>query len=418
VKNGCVALLSGVLWACVSEEPVSSGGDSVQTHARGCSNPCQSGSRGDLVSYAWMDRYTRTELEDLWADWFSSPAVAGFVADTYLLDPQYEVDAYQITYCTEDVGGVPVEATGLMALPVRKGTHGTVMYFHGTEVDRDAVPSNLDPLVTFDGITAFALVSGHAGFPMLAPDGLGFGGSTAPMQRYFDAQTEAQTAIDLREAAESIRIYRRARSEKLFSLGFSQGGHVGAAFQRELELTDSLTAAATVGAVLDVEPWFLGRTEIADNPWLRLYEGLLVVSADAAADIYASTTDAFLPPYDGLVLDLFSGDYTFDEVAAEMPANASELFQASFLDEVHDDPLSPLRLYLQDQELLSWCPQAPLALYHSEDDEEVPYTDAQTAVTALSACGAPVTLETRQGTGHLDTWHQTMPEMLDWFATF
>jgi hypothetical protein len=56
-------------------------------------------------------------------------------------------------------------------------------------------------------------------------------------------------------------------------------------------------------------------------------------------------------------------------------------------------------------------------MIHMIDDHEVPHELAVDALERLSACN-DVELIDWVGTDHLNTWHETLPEVRKWFDTF
>ena len=64
-----------------------------------------------------------------------------------------------------------------------------------------------------------------------------------------------------------------------------------------------------------------------------------------------------------------------------------------------------------------WLPSAPVRIYHSHDDEEVPYPDALVSVDRLRSRGADVTVTSLPGFDHVNSWIQAMPRAVDWFRS-
>src|SRR5262249_41058635 len=154
------------------------------------------------------------------------------------VDIVYGFDDYKVTYCTVDARrsgqavAEPSMVTGLVAVPRKRGPLSTVAYVHGTSVSYYDTPSNprivgplSDPGESFEGPPGSAVFAG-AGFIVVAPDDLGLGDSTVPRHRYFDAATEASAAVDLLIASRPVLAALRVQQNgKLFTFGFSQGGH-------------------------------------------------------------------------------------------------------------------------------------------------------------------------------------------------
>jgi hypothetical protein len=58
-----------------------------------------------------------------------------------------------------------------------------------------------------------------------------------------------------------------------------------------------------------------------------------------------------------------------------------------------------------------------LRVYHSTDDEEVPYEFVLVSVDRLRSRGADVTVETLTDFDHVNSWVQAMPRAVTWFRS-
>jgi hypothetical protein len=56
-------------------------------------------------------------------------------------------------------------------------------------------------------------------------------------------------------------------------------------------------------------------------------------------------------------------------------------------------------------------------VYHTRDDEEVPFEDAMVSVDRLRARGADITVTTFDGFDHINTWIHTMPQVVTDFLS-
>ena len=238
---------------------------------------CGTGDRGQLVIHEQVASYpTADSVRAYFDEWIA------FYQDYYLFPDipvsfEYGFDSYKVSYCTVDAvlpgqsTGEPTIATGMVSVPRKAGPLSTVAYLHGTAVSFYDAPSN--PSIfgelseageSFDGPPSNAVLAG-SGFVYVAPDYLGLGDSAVPRHRYFHAASEASATVDLLTASQEVLDSLQVeRDEKLFTFGFSQGGHSALALHRDLQDTGvDVTATATVGAVFDVEQWFLHS--LADN---------------------------------------------------------------------------------------------------------------------------------------------------------
>lgn len=378
---------------------------------------CDENSRGDLLDVDILAIYSPWGLERYWDSWLNGLAALGYVDD--VVDPEIQngVTTFEVTYCTIDFDGTPIEATGMLALPITWWPTSTVLYSHGTSVYRFDTPTNPDVDEVFDGPTPMVIFAG-SGYAYLAPDLTGFGGSTSPYHRYFHADSAADSSVDMLVAMEGYWLYRLATTGRLFNAGFSQGGHTALAFAAEAEAVGlEVEATGIVGGVLEPEPWFDWLLEQTDSGYLMLYAADLLVSYDRIyGDVYDDPEDAFVEGFDDVVEDLFDMSFTYVEVVDAMPGSAAEMLTPDYYDEV-DDPDSAMRGYLRDNAVSDVCLDSPIRMWHKVDDDEVPYDQAIDAADELDGCN-DLEFTDWMDTDHLNTWHQVLPEIRAWFDTF
>jgi len=393
---------------------------------------CRHGDRGRLLRFDRVASHpTAADARAYFDSWIE------FYRDFYqfpsdlAVDIGYGFDTYKVTYCTVDVvppGGVrpaPTIATGNVSVPRKAGPLSTVAYLHGTSVSFYDAPSNPNVFgefsengESFDGPPSSAVFAG-GGFIYIAADYLGLGDSTVPRHRYFHAATEGSSAVDLLAASRDVlRSLRVHRSDELFTFGFSQGGHAALALQRVLENRRvDVTATATVGGVFDIERFFLLSIANTTTLTVPLYVSYILLAYDDIYDVYERPADVFRQPYASTVPGLFDMRHFFDDVLAGMPPTTRELLTASYFRAVSSNPDEPLRVRLRENAVDRWRPDAPIRVYHSPDDEEVPFEDVLVSVDRLRKRGADVTVRTLPGLDHVNSWVQAMPRAARYFRT-
>jgi hypothetical protein len=107
----------------------------------------------------------------------------------------------------------------------------------------------------------------------------------------------------------------------------------------------------------------------------------------------------------------------WDDILAGLPSTSRALLTSSYYADVTANPQNPLRVRLRQNAVDRWRPGAPVRVYHSPDDEEVPYGDALASVERLRHRGADVTLRTLRGFDHVNRWIQAMPRAATWFRS-
>ena len=75
----------------------------------------------------------------------------------------------------------------------------------------------------------------------------------------------------------------------------------------------------------------------------------------------------------------------------------------------------PFRVRLRENAVDRWRPEAPVRVYHSPVDEEVPYEDVLVSVERLRRRGATIDVRTLPGFDHIPSWIHAMPRAVRWF---
>ncbi len=431
----CVSLVTAALILALASPaglPAFAPGEGADAPSASGHLPCQESDRGRLVRYERVASHpTAASVRTYFAEWIA------FYQDFYQFPADipvrfiYGFDSYKVTYCTVDAvlpgqwTARPTIATGMVSVPRKTGPLSTVAYLHGTSVSFYDAVSNPNIFgqfnengESFDGPPSNAVFAG-AGFIYVGPDYLGLGDSPVPRHRYFDAATEASSAVDLLAASRRVLASLHVRQNgKLFTFGFSQGGHAALALHRELQNANvDVTGTATVGGVFDLEQWFLAALANESTVTVPLYVLYILLAYDDIYNVYGRRTDVFRQPYASTVGELFDMQHFFDDVLAGLPSNVPALLKPSYRANLTSDPQNPLRVRLRQNAVDEWRPYAPLRVYHSPDDEEVPYEFALESVERLRSLGADVTVRTVPGFDHVNSWIQAMPRAVNWFRS-
>jgi fermentation-respiration switch protein FrsA (DUF1100 family) len=393
---------------------------------------CRHADRGRLVGYEKVASHpTPASARAYFDEWIA------FYQEFYRFPPDipvrfdYGFDSYKVTYCTVDAvlpgqsTAQPTMVSGMVSVPRKSGPLATVAYVHGTSPSFYEAPSNPNIVgeleergESFEGPPSSAVFAG-AGFIHIAPDYLGLGDSTVPRHRYFHAATEASAAVDLLAASRSVLADLHVkRSDELFTFGFSQGGHSALALHRELQSAHvDVTGTAAVGGVFDVERWILASLTNETTVTVPLYLSYILLAYDDIYDIYSQPSDLFREPYASTVGGLFDMRHFWDDILAGLPPTARALLTPSYYARLLAKRQDPFRVRLRQNAVDRWSPDAPVRVYHSRDDEEVPYGDALVSVDRLRSTGADVTVRSFSGLDHVNSWIQAMPRAVTWFRS-
>ena len=320
---------------------------------------------------------------------FAVNASLRLIAFSVISGRSYDVEVVKITYNTSLEAGLIVQASGIVAIPKSKaGPSPLLSYQHATVFKDTAVPSN-DPL--FDMTPSLAA---SAGFITVAPDYIGYGVSKSLTHPYIQAVPSANSVVDLIRAAKRYLQQRDiALNNQLFLAGYSEGGYVTLAAHRQMEteFADEFTVSASIagGGPYDVrgmaDQIILNETTL-DSP---AYFGYVVHAYDRMYDLDNLTLRAIASPHHMTIDNYYDGNYTGSSINAVLPRNTNELFNPYFQSE-YAGIMGELTLkYRLDQNnVYDWKPQAPVKLFHGQNDSYVRYDNATTALSTMQANGA------------------------------
>jgi acetyl esterase/lipase len=363
-------------------------------------------ARGDLLSLTPLGSFDANEVADY---------VAGFDIDASGL--QFGVDAYRVEYRTIDPGGVLVRASSLFALPNNgEPVLEQAVWMHGTTVFRGEAASVNEE--SSDRAAAFFFAA--AGYATTAPDYLGLGLGEGP-HPYDHIPSEVTAGIDaLRASHQTTLQLGRGLGPTLSLSGHSQGGPAAVALAHEVQ--DGGADGLALGSVAPISgPYDMTASlAIASQGGIAFaapYLGYLTVAWNRWLGLYATPSEAFLPPYDQTVETLFDNTHTTEEVFSGLPETLEELFTPDFLQRLRE-PSGALREALeQASRVCAWDPQGQVTVFASSADADVPIENARHCVESFRDNGADVPLVDLGDADHSESMTQSLPMVLDGFVS-
>ncbi|MFY7962351.1 MAG: alpha/beta hydrolase [Elsteraceae bacterium] len=320
------------------------------------------------------------------------------------------VESQRILYRTIGGAGEPVTASAAVLVPrgqgaACEGPRPLVMYARGTSFRRDADISLLE-VSEPDAVVAAAFFAAQ-GYVVVAPNYVGYAGSTADYHPYYQLEAQAADVIDALSAARSSAPSMRLPPQSgLFLVGYSQGGAVALAAQRALERPDAppgfapTAVAASAGATMIGE---MARTVFAGEPSVGAtgFLPLLVASYQRAYPGVPSAAEIYAPPFNAPGgLPPLPGALGYMQLLAQgkLPLNLFDrqdgkpfLVSAAFRARFNSDPANPLQRAFDANNLNDFKPEAPLMMCHGGRDLLVPIANTETTARAFAAKGAHVT---------------------------
>lgn len=361
--------------------------------------------RGDLIASTKMDDITTSEIN-------LGLTIAG--ASTTLI-PEYEVEMIKLSYSTIDDDGESITASGALFIPVTSGTFPMLSYHHGTLVKRSNVPTYSGSNSTEGMVGA---LGASIGFISCLPDYLGLGDSQE-VHPYLQSELSASASIDMLIAAKNYCDENGiSYSGDLYICGYSEGGYVTMATHKKLEASYSsqfqLQASAPMAGPYDVEATADGLLTL-DTYSSPALIGFLLYSYSEYYD-NLNLSDVFNAPYADQIPILFDGTKDLATINASLTTDMTALLNQTFVSDYNTNSNHSLRLAFRENSLLNWNPKNPIRLYHSIEDEIVPYAISVNAEQVLSAnSSSTVELITVQTGSHTGAAVPIVLSALEWF---
>ncbi|TXK46452.1 alpha/beta fold hydrolase [Pontibacter qinzhouensis] len=304
----------------------------------------------------------------------------------YHNEVKFGVSVYKLIYKTT-YQGKEINASGLICVPDGLSTLAPVLSVqHGTIFAHNEAPSH------FSGVSGFELFA-SAGYITLIPDYLGFGESKQVLHPYYDRQHSAMAVVDMLKAAkEFYKEQHIATSDKLYLVGYSEGGYVTLAAQQEIETNAAhgltITAVAAGAGGYDLTSMLQDVTSGQDYSY-PAYLAYILHAYNQTNNWQRPLSDMFQEPYAAKLPALFNGSNSGSIINRELPRNPQKLLTPAFYQGLlQSNGEQTLKKALQDNSLTNWTPQSPTRLYHGTADDIVPFQNSQTTFDGFKANGA------------------------------
>ncbi|MGF1566144.1 MAG: T9SS type A sorting domain-containing protein [Flavobacteriales bacterium] len=324
--------------------------------------------------------YTLNEIAEIIAD-FNVPGG--------LLQPEFEVNVYKVSYTTTHPNGEEWPVTGALAIPVGLTCELPLSsYQHGTIARKTDAPSYLSDEAML------GVIGASIGIVTAMPDYIGLGDSPG-LHLYVHADSEALTSLDMLRAVRDLRDELGfALNDQLFLWGYSQGGHATMALHKLIEEAHAdeftVTASAPMSGPYDVSG-VQAEVLVSDQPYPTpgYLPYILLGYQEVYGNLYTSLDEVFLPQYAAVIPDLFDGTNSMGFINNQFPSVPSQMLQPSIIEAYETNPDHPIHAALADNDVYDWAPQATTRLYYCTGDDQVSYLNSEVCLAAMAANNAP-----------------------------
>lgn len=326
----------------------------------------------------------------------------------------YDIELRKMQYLSKRADGSSVLLSGLIILP--RNADGTkpavpiMMYQHATEPYRANAPSQFlalghNPLDYPEVIFASAMAM--TGYAIALPDYQGMGDNTE-IQPFVHGKTLSGQVVDmLRATRDTIKgtvggiTPPCSWDNKLFLMGYSEGGFVTLAATKELQLNDAaeftITATASMAGPHDLSGT-MRNVILADATFKDPYFIPFVLTSyySVYQDSKLSPAYTMIPPFSTSLPPLLNGNSTGEAINAAMGMSyspvklivAKSVLTTQFTADLQNTS-SAIYSYLQQNDTYrGWTPSTPVRFFHNPNDDLVPFANSQVAFNAFSSAGA------------------------------
>lgn len=328
------------------------------------------------------------------------------------------VSVISMIYQTSDAEGNEIQASGALLIPQDINNLPLLSLHHGTETKYDRVAS-VSAQNSVEGISGLLIAA--TGYVVCIADYPGFGVSRT-YHPYMHAASLTKSVIDFIIASKAYcRNQNVSLNDELFLTGYSEGGFVTLAVQKEIEekyLEEfNIIASAPMAGPYDL----LGTTEFLFQQDTYQWPAYIAYFFYAYNAVYQwdNFDRIFNEPYNTLIPSFFDGSMTFFQINNQLPETISMLLKQQFINSYLAGNEEEIEAAVSENTLFNWVPVAPIHFFHGDADDVSPYLNAINALESLKSNGATdIQLTTVAGGTHDTSSLPSILGALRWFEGY
>lgn len=284
------------------------------------------------------------------------------------------------TYTGKDIDGSPLTLSGKLLLPKDGPVKNLVIVSHYTIGANHESPSECFPL---EGIIA------AKGYALAVADYIGYGVTASRIHPYMHVPSTAASVVDFALAVKPYleHIGRAPQSQEVILMGYSQGGATTLGVMRLIQ--------SRYSDVLPIKQAFCGGGpyDLAATYDFALAQGktgipcaipMIVQGVNAGNKLGLNMADFFTPRlmecYDRLIN---SKEYTVKEINVALGTKDLTLLMTDSARDKYNAKTARLYKALMLNSVLDFIPHSPIIMFHSLDDDTVPFENAKSAEHAF-----------------------------------
>ena len=284
-----------------------------------------------------------------------------------------QIRSYCGTYYSTDQHGNRIKLSGRIILPADGKVSRIMLVSHFTIGANVEAPSSELPLE--------AIYAAH-GVAVVESDYVGYGASVNMIHPYLCAEVTANNVIDMYYASLPFleKIGCSPENDDIFLLGFSQGGAVTMSVAQELEKNHpwvDIRLTMCGGGPYDICATYdtLINNDVTDYPCAI---PMIIQGLNDGMDLGLDYNEFFLPKMvDNMDEWLNSKKYPMADITRMIGSNRiSSIMTEDARNKVNPRMTELYRAMIDNSAVWAFAPSCPIYLYHSLDDNVVPFVNA------------------------------------------
>jgi len=294
------------------------------------------------------------------------------------------------TYTSIDIDGSPVTISGKLVYPTQVPIKNIILVSHYTIGSNAECPSEM-----FQFESMYAAL----GYAVVISDYIGFGVTVDRIHPYLQADVTAANVIDMGIAVRPFLESRnlKPQSDEVILVGYSQGGATSLHVQRLLESVPEYMSQFKIKKnYAGSGPYDIARTydycinkDIIGIPCAvpMIIQGMNL-GMDKPLEMSYFFQEPLLSNYDDW---LNSKRYTVMQINAKIGTNKlSDILTTNATDRKKEETARFYRELVYNSIQPDFFPEAPLYMFHSQDDETVPFVNSQVMQRQFRELDTPI----------------------------
>lgn len=283
-------------------------------------------------------------------------------------------DSYCGTYMTVDKDGNPLRVSGRIIVPRDKRPNRAIVISHYTIGANEEAPSKSFPL---EAILA------SRGLAVIVPDYIGYGVTSHMIHPYLCANLTAQNVLDMYDAAMPFlkAINKEPINKEVILMGYSQGGATTMAVARKIEYERpdiKIRLVLAGGGPYDLCVTYdkMIENDYTDYPCAI---PMIIQGMNYGHNLNLDYSQFFQPfLLENMDKWINSKQYAMADITTMMGTKRmSEVMTKEACNKVSDGMTDLYMAMLDNSISASYYPDAPVYLFHSVDDNVVPFENAE-----------------------------------------